>query len=176
VGGGEAFALCVPGAGVPPPNGAKVHFELLGNARTSFGGRRWPDLSNTFATVTLKNGWAFGSNSGLRVMGKIRSGTIVFSNFAPVPSLLRGFAVWKLSKPASTLRLLTTRAGTSASLTVDGRRLAPRLVIPPARPTLDPALANLFRDDMRHLEAVANGDVTGACEFFGPNVLTGTVN
>src|SRR5262249_17459245 len=158
----------VPGAGVPPPNGAKVHFELLGKALTSFGGRRWPDLSNTFAEVTLKNGWAFGPHSGLRVTGKIRSGSIVFATFAPAPSLLRGLAVWKRSKPASTLRLLTTRGGTSASLTVDGRRLAPRLVIAPARPTTDPALASLFRDDMRHLEAVANGDVSGACEFFGP--------
>jgi hypothetical protein len=99
--------------------------------------------------------------------------TVVFS-FAPAPTTLPGYAVWKLRRAAMNLRATTTDAGTSAELVADGKRVRPALVIAPSRRLQNKALDDLLRADMRHLEAVADGEISGACAFYSVTAANAT--
>jgi hypothetical protein len=75
---------------------------------------------------------------------------------------------------AMNLRATTTDAGTSAELVADGKRVRPALVIAPSRRLQNKALDDLLRADMRHLEAVADGEISGACAFYSVTAANAT--
>jgi hypothetical protein len=145
-----------------------VRVTLLGGAKSS-NGREVFDDEHGQGQVTLRNGGAFAAKGGVLVTGRIsRGGTVMFS-YAPASSMGRGYAVWKLTRAHKRLVITAARDARSATLVADGRVLPPTMVIAPARPVASAALQATFAADMHHLEAVANGDPTGACAFYKPN-------
>lgn len=168
LGGGSGFYLCPPGfAMTHPAEGPPYRVELTGRAVSSNGRREF--VQPGASQVSLKNGRAFGPESGVDVSGRIKPGSIVMFSYAPKPLLNRGFAVWKLRRPASHLRLRTLAGARQAELLADGTTLRAELMIAPATEIHDSAIRHLFAKDMQHLMAIANGDPNGACRFFKPS-------
>jgi hypothetical protein len=169
--GGE-FYVCPPFRGALPVGGggvsAHVRWTLLGAARSS-NGRRTFDDSHGLVQVILRNGWAF-SSGGVRVTGHIVRRSLVVAAFAPSPDVVRGYAVWRLPRGATTLRFTTLNRGRSVALKVDGRRAAPQLVISPAHRVHSASLVNIFGADMARLAHIAEGNFAGACSFYKPSL------
>jgi hypothetical protein len=169
LGGGTAFYVCPPFAGTLPIGdgsvSAPLHWTLSGRAASS-NGRRSFDDTHGVAQVLLRNGWPFGADSGVVVTGHVVPHSLVFASFWTKPTLVSGYAVWRLPHGAAKLRLETGHGGHTVFLVVDGQLLPPTAVIPPASLLHSAALARLFRSNMRHLAVVADGDVAGACSFY----------
>jgi hypothetical protein len=168
--GGTAFYLCQPDFSITPDPGNTdpLRWTLTGAAKSSNGRKLFTDPYGR-AQVQLQNGWPFGATGhqeGVVVRGRVAAGTIVQFSFAPTSTSIRGYAVWKLTRPASELRATTTDGGSAPELLADGARVHPTLVIAPSVGVHDAALWALFLADMSRLEAVADGHVAGACGFY----------
>jgi hypothetical protein len=171
LGGAAAFYLCPPGNWTIPSQiqgGGDLRVTLVGGARSA-NGREVFDDPNGVGQVTLESGWPFKARGGVVATGVVKPGSIIVFAYSPTPALQRGFAVWKLSRRFSRLTITTTADGRGAVMVADGRRVAPTAVVAPARRTTSPRLKSIFSADMQHLAAVANGNVSGACEFFKPS-------
>jgi hypothetical protein len=169
LGGAAAFYVCPPdySIGDPGSDSRVLDWRLTGAAESSNGRTEFSD-PNGIAQVVLENGWAFGATGregGVVVTGPIAPGSIVVIAYAPTPTAVRGYAVWKLTRGTTKIES-TVRHGTDAQLMSNGGRLRPTLVIEPSHVIHDPALKQIFMQDMHHLESIADGNVSGACSFY----------
>lgn len=174
LGNGAAFYVCQPNFTIALSSSTNALRWTVHGAAASANGRKVFTDTHGVAQVVLKNGWPFGANGatgGVTVTGNVAQGTIVMVSFSPGPPMIPGYAVWKL--PRDAVRLEANADGRSTPrLLADGRRVKPRLVIAPSRRLHDRAAERLLRRDVRKLEAVADGNVDGACSFYktvGPN-------
>jgi len=166
VSSGYAFSLCAPEGWPESGQGSGLEVRLSGGAR--FSGGRKSVTTHDLAEVLLENGSAFAPRSGVVVTGPMSRGSIVAFSFAPTPTTQRGYAVWKLPRRTSRLTITTAANGRTATLVAGRHQVSPAAVIEPARPTHSLRFRTIFLADMHHLEAIANGNVRGACQFYKP--------